>query len=91
MSGIVKISQEDKSLLKSLAIRAKHGHEWSRPMDLGAHDSSGHSARLKRLAEKGLVSRERRNSIANMIVRSARGSYLYAITEAGQKALAAAS
>ncbi len=44
---------ENLKLLKSLARRAALGHEWSRPMDLGAYNGSGHSARLKRLSTKG--------------------------------------
>lgn len=78
------LAEANKALLKSL-LRA--GHEWSRPMDLGAHDGSGHSARLKRLTEKGLVERERRNSICNVLLNSARGSYVYRITAAGRAML----
>jgi predicted transcriptional regulator len=55
-------------------------------MDLGATDASGHSAKLKKLIAKGLVQRERRNSICNVFLQSSRGSYLYSITEAGIEA-----
>lgn len=79
---------ENLQLLKSLARRAALGYEWSRPMDLGAYDGSGHSARLKRLNAKGLVERERRNSICNVILSSARGSYVYRISDAGRRLLA---
>jgi DNA-binding MarR family transcriptional regulator len=79
---------ENLKLLKSLARRAALGHEWSRPMDLGAYDGSGHSARLKRLSAKGLVERERRNSICNVLLNSARGSYVYRISDAGRRLLA---
>lgn len=78
---------DDISLLKSMLRLEDAGTKWSRPMDLGAHDGSNHSARLKRLAAKGLVSRERRNSICNEVMRSARGSYIYSITENGRAAL----
>lgn len=87
MTAPVKMSLEDKQLLQTLDSYAKREMRWCRPMDLGATDASSHSARLKRLVAKGLVQRERRNTICNMIVRSARGSYLYSITEAGQRAL----
>jgi len=76
----------DLELLKSLIRREASGHAWSRPMDLGASNRSNHSARLKRLADLGLVSRERRNSICNVLMNSARGSYVYRITEAGRLA-----
>ncbi len=79
---------ENVQLLKSLVRRAALGHEWSRPMDLGAYDGSGHSARLKRLSTKGLVERERRNSICNVLLNSSRGSYVYRISEAGRRLLA---
>lgn len=88
MTAPVTISLEDKKLLQSLARRAQRNEPGCRPMDLGATDASGHSARLKKLVDKGLVQRERRNSICNVIMNSARGSYLYSITEAGLKVLA---
>lgn len=81
------MSEEDLSLLKALISRKDSGSNWSRPMDLGAYDGSNHSSRLKRLADKGLVNRERRNSICNVIMRSARGSYVYSISDAGRAAL----
>lgn len=87
MTREIKISEEDSRLLKTLIRRVDMGKTWSRPMDLGAWDGSSHSAKLKRLAEKGQVQRERRSSICNDIVRSARGSYEYTITEAGRKAV----
>jgi len=77
-------------ILRSLAFRESVGQAWSRPMDIGAHDGSSHSSRLKRLSMKGLVQRERRNSICNLFLNSARGSYVYGITEAGQRMLAEA-
>lgn len=77
---------EDVSLLKALIWREASGNAWSRPMDLGAHDGSNHSSRLKRMAAKGLVSRERRNSICNVLIKSARGSYVYRIADAGRLA-----
>lgn len=79
---------ENRQLLKALARRAEHGIEWARPMDLGATDGSGHSGRLKRLCSKGLVERERRNSICNVLLNSARGSYVYRITAAGREWIA---
>jgi len=82
------MSTEDKSLLRILLANAVSGVEWSRPMDLGAWDGSGHSGRLKRLCEKGLVERKRRNSICNVLLNSARGSYEYRITDAGRVMLA---
>lgn len=83
------MKDEDKSLLKTLIIRADRGEEWGRPMDLGAWDASNHSARLRQLIKKGLVERQRRNSICNVLIHSARGSYEYRITEAGRAAIAA--
>lgn len=83
------MSKEDKMLLQSLARRAERNEPWARPMDLGAWDSSSHSARLKRLVNKGFVQRERRNSICNVLLKSSRGSYIYSITEAGRAALQA--
>lgn len=85
------MKDEDKSILKTMAIRAERGEEWSRPMDLGAWDASNHSARLRRLIAQGLVERQRRNSICNVIMKSSRGSYEYRITEAGRAAVAAAT
>lgn len=81
------IALEDKQLLQSLARRADRNDPWCRPMDLGATDASSHSTRLKKLIKQGLVQRERRNSICNVIMNSARGSYLYSITRAGREAL----
>jgi len=78
---------EDVSLLKALIRREESGSSWSRPMDLGAHDGSNHSSRLKRLADKGMVKRARRNSICNVLMNSARGSYVYSISDAGRAAL----
>jgi DNA-binding MarR family transcriptional regulator len=83
------MKDEDKTLLKTMIIRANRGVEWSRPMDLGAWDASNHSARLRQLIKKGLVERQRRNSICNTYLQSSRGSYEYRITEAGRAALAA--
>lgn len=83
------MKDEDKSLLKTMIIRADRGVEWSRPMDLGAWDASNHSARLRRLITQGLVERQRRNSICNVLLQSSRGSYEYRITEAGRAAVAA--
>jgi predicted transcriptional regulator len=80
---------EDQSMLKSMIFRAERGEEWSRPMDLGATDASNHSARLRRLITLGLVERQRRNSICNVYLNSARGSYEYKITDAGRAAVAA--
>lgn len=87
MTSPVSLSLEDKQILQSLARRADRNDPWARPMDLGATDASNHSARLKKLVDKGLVQRERRNSICNVIMHSARGSYLYSITQAGREAL----
>lgn len=78
--------EEDLSLLKALIRREASGNAWSRPMDLGASNRSNHSARLRRLAELGLVNRERRNSICNVLMNSARGSYVYSVTETGRLA-----
>jgi DNA-binding MarR family transcriptional regulator len=83
------MKDEDKSLLNSMIYRAQMGDEWSRPMDLGAWDASNHSARLRQLIKKGFVERQRRNSICNVLMNSARGSYEYKITEAGRAAVAA--
>lgn len=83
------MKDEDKSLLKTMIIRANRGVEWSRPMDLGAWDASNHSARLRRLITLGFVERQRRNSICNTLLKSSRGSYEYRITEAGRAAVAA--
>jgi predicted transcriptional regulator len=47
-----------------------------RPMDIGGRDASYHSATLKKLVEKGLVERKRRNSLMNALG-STRGSYVY--------------
>lgn len=58
--------------------------------DLGAWDGSSHSARLKRMSDKGLVERQRRNSICNVLLGSKRGSYQYRITSAGREALSSA-
>lgn len=87
MTSPASLSLEDKQILQSLARRADRDAPWCRPMDLGATDASSHSSRLKKLVDKGLVQRERRNSICNVIMNSARGSYLYSITQAGREAL----
>ncbi len=84
------MTKDDRQLLEALAANANGGQEWNRPMDLGAWDSSGHSARLKRLSDKGLVERQRRNSICNVLHASTRGSYQYRITDAGREALSVA-
>lgn len=55
---------------------------WLRPMDMGGRDGSQHSAVLAALVRKGLVEKRQRGGHAL----SARGSYVYRITDAGIEA-----
>lgn len=91
-----QISERQRDVLRSLAV---HGN-WARPMDIGARDSSHHTATLRALVKKKLAERRLRGSLLNQIRgselydqlskikrgRSApRGSYVYRTTAAGRK------
>lgn len=58
------------------------GDRWLRPMDMGGRDGSAHSGILAVLARKGFVERKSRGRI-----HSARGSYVYRMTDEGRAAL----
>ena len=56
-------------------LREMRGCGWVRPLDVGGHSRSYHSATLARLYRLGVVERRRRNASGY-----ARPSYLYRLT-----------
>jgi hypothetical protein len=79
-------------VLRSLRMS---GHEWHRPMDIGARNGSHHHGTLSALIRKGAVIRRCRGGLmANLTgtfdgplgqtVRAGRGSYVYALTDKGR-------
>jgi hypothetical protein len=57
--GAVKLTPRQLDVLDSLKVLGN----WARPMDIGARDSSHHSATLSRLANHGLVERKKLHAI----------------------------
>lgn len=59
---------------------------WARPMDVGGRDSSHHSRTLKKLCDRGLARRAKRDTLMNYIG-GGRGSWIYRITPKGRACL----
>jgi hypothetical protein len=79
------LTPKQAEVLRAIHAQSR-GHrerQWLRPMDIGARDASHHSATMKRLAAKGLLDREPRNTLTNVYQLGSRGSYVYRITKAG--------
>jgi hypothetical protein len=79
----VSLTADEIVILRTLKVWRERDYGYARPMDVGGSDGSNHSAVLKKLARYGLVDRKRRNTICNVFCNSNRGSYVYAITDAG--------
>jgi hypothetical protein len=54
-----RLSDRQRDVLDSLAVFG----DWARPMDVGARDSSHHSATLSALSRRGLVERKKLHAI----------------------------
>jgi len=69
------LTKRQKEILRDLEISGKR---WNRPMDIGAWDSSYHSAVLNQLVKKGLVERRGRPTFRNIYLhRQKPASYEY--------------
>lgn len=79
------LTARDFETLRDLdgAVCGRDGGSWVRPMDVGAWDGSHHSATLAKLVRRGLA-----RSQTLKAPWGSRGSKLYRITAAGQRALA---
>lgn len=83
----MKLSEREREVLQALAdngvyrLRSKQW-EWSRPLDVGGHSRTHHSATLARLVDLGLAERRQRSPFSGP-----RGSWSYRVTEDGLKAL----
>jgi hypothetical protein len=72
MTPTVKLTDLQRYVLEYVTDR------WQRPLDMGGHDGSSHSAVLAALVRKGLVEKRQRGGLAYY-----RGSYVYRLTPAG--------
>lgn len=88
----MKLTDNQREVLCNLASLRESPNQcsrrdgWATPMDFGGSDGSHHSGTAKRLADKGLVTREQYRGWGG-----GRGSCAYKITEAGIAALQAAT
>lgn len=85
------MTPRQRAMLLALAWK-DDGETYWRPMDLGGQDGSHHSATLAQLARKGMVDREPRDTLANVLSGYGKGSprarsWLYRINGAGYEAL----
>lgn len=71
------LTDRETELLHELAAWHRTEKIGARPLDLGAHNGSHHSATLARLVRLGLVERKERAAYQT------RKSYRYSLTEAG--------
>jgi hypothetical protein len=79
-----KLRDEDWSVLNELCFAnrgSQYPMEWCRPLDVGGHNSSHHSASLAKMVRYGFVESRQRSG------HMSRGSKVYKITEAGVLAL----
>jgi hypothetical protein len=83
----ISLKEEELQILRTLKFYKDGDYGYVRPMDVGGTNGSLHSRILARLCKHGLVERRRRNTICNVFCNSSRGSYMYAITDAGVSAI----
>lgn len=71
------LTDRQTEMLRELAAWHRTEKIGARPLDLGAHNGSHHSATLTRLVQLGLVERKERSAY------NTRKSFRYSLTESG--------
>ena len=83
-ADLTGLRERERETLAELDYVSRDG-EWARPMDVGGHNRSHHSATLAKLVRLGLAERRQRSAWMS------RGSWIYRATPAGRRALSAES